>query len=240
MIALRVYDFFGYYSLSYLACSRQILRGQRAEFKGLAVMDWDFSAEHASANLPQLAPVGSHLALRLTVPPQLHRLLVCPTSWVALCTAQAYRLRDPVVAWALWGVGSVRWSAITLPDPLDILGQAGAHGLVYGATVSTGPLDARTIGSLARSDRELTDQELARAEVIITQLHQRLMPPRPLTRAQVEALRLIAKGYRYADAAKALQISQSALKARITAARHHLRARTTAEAIQRAASYDLI
>ena len=56
----------------------------------------------------------------------------------------------------------------------------------------------------------------------------------------MEALRLIAKGYRYADAAKALQISQSALKARITAARHHLRARTTGEAIQRAASYDLI
>jgi LuxR family transcriptional regulator len=56
----------------------------------------------------------------------------------------------------------------------------------------------------------------------------------------VEALRLIAKGYRYADAADALQISQSALKARITAARQYLRARTTAEAIQRAASYDLI
>ena len=235
-----VYDFFGYYSLSYLACSRQILRGQRAEFKGLALMDWDFSAEHECAELKRLAPAGYHIALHIKDTTPLHRLLDYPASWVAHYTAQAYGLRDPVVAWALSEVGSVRWSAITLPDPLDILGQAGAHGLVYGATVSTGPLDARTIGSLARSDRELTDQELARAEVIITQLHQRLMPPRPLTRAQVEALRLIAKGYRYADAAKALQISQSALKARITAARHHLRARTTAEAIQRAASYDLI
>jgi len=47
----------------------------------------------------------------------------------------------------------LRWSAITLPDPFDILGQARAHGLVYGATVSTGPLDARTIGSVARPDR---------------------------------------------------------------------------------------
>jgi hypothetical protein len=37
-----------------------------------------------------------------------------------------------------------------------------------------------------------------------------------------------------------LQTSQSALKAQITAAREHLRARTTAEAIQRVASYHLI
>jgi len=44
----------------------------------------------------------------------------------------------------------------------------------------------------------------------------------------------------YTDAMDVLQISQSALKAQITAARQHLRARTTAEAIQRAASYDLI
>ena len=71
-------------------------------------------------------------------------------------------------------------------------------------------------------------------------LHRRVMPPRPLSTAQVEALRLIAKGYRYADAAGALQISQSALKARITAARQQLHARTTAEAIQRAASCNLI
>ena len=136
-------------------------------------------------------------------------MLDYPASWVAHYTPQAYVLRNPVVPWALSEIGSVRWSAITLPDTLDMLGQAGAHGLVYGATVSTGPLDARTIGSLARSDLELTDEELARAEVLITELHQRLMPSRPLTLVQVEALRLIAKGYRYADAAKALQISQS-------------------------------
>jgi len=203
-------------------------------------MDWDFSAERECAELKRMAPAGYHIALHIKDTTPLHRLLDYPASLVAHYKAQAYGLCNPVVAWALSEIGSVRWSAIILPDPLDLLGQAGAHGLVYGATVSTGPLDARTIGSLAGSDRELTDEELARAEVLITELHRRLMPPRPLTLAQVEALRLIAKGYRYADATKALQISQSALKARITAARHHLRACTTAEAIQRASSYDLI
>jgi hypothetical protein len=45
-----------------LACSRQILRGQRAEFKGFALMDWDFSAEHECAELKRLAPAGYHSA----------------------------------------------------------------------------------------------------------------------------------------------------------------------------------
>ncbi|MDC1058615.1 autoinducer binding domain-containing protein [Planktomarina temperata] len=203
-------------------------------------MVWDFSFERECVELKRLAPAGYHIGLHIKDTTPLHRLLDYPASWVAHYTAQAYVLRDLVVAWGLSEVGCLRWSAITLPDPFDILGQARAHGLVYGATVSTGSLDARTIGSVARPDRELTDEELAQAEVLITDLHRRLMPPRPLTPAQLEALRLIAKGYRYADAADALQISQSALKARITAARQHLRARTTAEAIQRAASYDLI
>ena len=203
-------------------------------------MVWNFSFERECADIKRLAPAGYHIALHIKYTTPLHRLIDYPASWVAHYTAQAYGLRDPVVAWALSEIGSIRWSAITLPDPFDILGQARAHDLVYGATVSTGPLDARTIGSLARSDRELTDDELAQAEMLITVLHRLLMPPRPLTPAQVAALRLIAQGHRYADAADALQISQSALKARITAARRHLRARTTAEAIQREAFYDLI
>jgi len=51
-------------------------------------------------------------------------------------------LRNPVVASALSEVGFLRWSTIILPDPFDILGQARALGLAYGATVSTGLVDA--------------------------------------------------------------------------------------------------
>ena len=55
-----------------------------------------------------------------------------------------------------------------------------------------------------------------------------------------EALGLIASGMRHADAAKKVNISQSALKARLTAARTKLLARTTAEAIQRAKDYRML
>ena len=55
-------------------------------------------------------------------------------------------------------------------------------------------------------------------------------------KAQIEALKCIAGGDRIAAAAAKLGISESALKARITSARIRLMARTTAEAIQRAAT----
>ena len=120
-------------------------------------MVWDLSFEHECAELKQLAPVGYDIALHTKNTAPLHRLLDYRDSWVAHYRAQVYGLRDPVVARALSEVGSLRWSAITLPDPFDILGQARAHGLAYGATVSTGLLDERTIGSVARSDREFSD-----------------------------------------------------------------------------------
>jgi hypothetical protein len=48
---------------------------------------------------------------------------------------------------------------------------------------------------VARSDREFSDEELVWVELLITDLHRRVMPPRPLSTAQFEALRLIAKVY---------------------------------------------
>ena len=71
-------------------------------------------------------------------------------------------------------------------------------------------------------------------------MHAATEPPDSLTPAQIEALRLIAAGDRYAAAAAKLGISESALKARLATARTALLARTTTEAIQRARDYRLI
>ena len=61
-----------------------------------------------------------------------------------------------------------------------------------------------------------------------------------LSKAQVEALRCVAEGDRYAAAAAKLGISESALKARLASARSTLLARTTTEAVQRARDYRLL
>ena len=75
---------------------------------------------------------------------------------------------------------------------------------------------------------------------VIRTLHDLTEPPESLTQAQIDALRLIAAGDRHTAAAAKLKISESALKARLTAARERLRARTTAEALQRAKEFGLL
>lgn len=196
--------------------------------------------EDQLALLSRLAPGGFFFALhiRFALPLLAHQSY--DPRWIDLYTEQAYALRDPIIAWGFSTIGTSRWSEIGLPDPFDILGQAKEFGMIYGVAVSCGPMKSRTIASAARSDREFSDDEIAAIEKVILSLHDRTEPPTNLTNAQIEALRLIAEGDRHAAAAAKLNISESALKARLNSARQRLLARTTAEAIQRARDYRLI
>ena len=162
------------------------------------------------------------------------------SAWTDHYTEQGYALRDPMIAWGFGTEGSARWSEIQIPDPFNILGQAAEHGLVYGIIFSCGPVKSRTIASASRDDREFLDTEIEQFCGIVYHLHEITDPPESLTQAQADALRCIAEGDRHARAAAKLNISESALKARLNSARQRLMARTTAEAIQRAKDYRLI
>ncbi len=187
-----------------------------------------------------MAPSGYYVGLHIRFTSPMIFLDNYPEAWTEHYTSQAYALRDPIVAWGFSTTGVTRWSEIELPDPFEIMKQAKEYGLVYGVSVSVGEMTSRTIGSVSRHDREYTDEEITHIQDIIQTLHVITEPPDSLTSAQIEALRLIASGMRYAEAAKKLGISGSALKARLTAARNKLLARTTAEAIQRAKEYRLL
>lgn len=193
-----------------------------------------------SRKLAKMAPAGFFFALHIRFAMPLINLATFPEAWTDRYTEQAYALRDPIIAWGFSTVGTARWSEIAIPDPFDILGQARAYGMVYGLAVSCGPMRSRTIASASRDDREFTDPEIAAFAEVIRKMHEATEPPDSLTPAQIEALRLIAAGDRYAAAANKLGISESALKARLASAREALLARTTTEAIQRARDYRLI
>lgn len=190
--------------------------------------------------LSLLSGAGYLIALHIRFATPMLTFQTYPQSWIDHYTERAYQLRDPIVAWGFSTIGATRWSTLPIPDPFGILAEAASHGLVYGATVATGPISSRTIASIARRDREFTDPEISRFETVVRRLHDMTEPPESLTPAQVEALRLIAAGDRYAAAAAKLHISESALKARLNSARQRLMARTTAEAIQRAKDYRLL
>ena len=192
------------------------------------------------AKLADLSPKGYALGLHIRFASAHLMIQTYDARWTEIYTEKGYMLADPMVFWGFGTEGAIRWSALDLPDPHDILGQAASFGLTYGLAVSFGPTSSRTIGGFARGDREYTDAEIAAIQDIVQDLHVKSTPPEQLTSAQRMALRLIAKGSRHTEAAALLGISESALKARLRSARERLFVRTTAEAIQRAQEYNLL
>lgn len=191
-------------------------------------------------SLGLLAPAGYFVGLHIRFTAPLMTFQTYDQAWLDHYTNNGYVLRDPMTAWGFSTTGTIRWSDERLPDPFGLFDEAARYGLKYGATVSYGPISSRTIASIARSDREFTDHEIALVETIVHELHDATEPPSELTTAQIDALKCIAGGDRHAAAAAKLGISESALKARLNSARQRLMARTTAEAIQRAKDYRLL
>ncbi len=198
------------------------------------------SIDSLLSELTPLAEAGYFIGLHIRFASPLMTFQTYPQTWADHYTQNAYALRDPLIATGISQTGAIRWSDITLPDPFGIMDEAKQFGLVYGVCVSCGPVTSRTVASVARSDREFTDVEMASITGIILRLHHESQPPDSLTNAEIEALQILASGERYANGAALLGISESALKARLSSARKKLFARTSAEAIQRAKDYRLI
>lgn len=190
--------------------------------------------------LDALSPAGYFVGLHIRFSSPLMSFQTYDQAWLDHYTENGYVLRDPMTGWGFSTTGWIRWSDPGLLDPFGLFKEAAEYGLKHGLTVSCGPIKSRTISSFARADREFDDGEVETIVGIVHRLHEMSEPPHDLTKAQVEALRCIAGGDRHAAAAAKLGISESALKARITAARTRLMARTTAEAIQRAKDYRLM
>ena len=200
----------------------------------------DASLQSNLEALSRLAPSGFSAGLHIRFASPLIYVRTYDEAWTKVYDENAYALRDPLVFWGLGVKGHTRWSAIKLPDPFNILGQARRFGLNYGAVVSYGPITSRSIVGMAHPSREFADDEISEAVKIVQRLHLAAEPPTELTPAQVEALRLLADGDRHAAAAAKLGISESAFKARLQSARVRLGARTTAQALKKAREYQLI
>lgn len=207
---------------------------------GLTVMTRTAGFDLGLAKLDQLAPAGYALGLHIRFASAQIMVQTYDPRWIEIYTSRGYMLCDPLVSWGFGTEGSIRWSALDYPDPHRVMEQAKEFGLNYGVAVSHGATSSRSIGGFARSDREFTDDEIEAIVDLIRVLHRETTPPDHLSGPQLEALRLIAKGYRYSEAANRIGISESALKARLRTAREKLLCRTTAEAIQRALELKLL
>lgn len=190
--------------------------------------------------LADLSPLGFTLGLHIRYATPLVYHSTFPAPWVRHYNDNSYYLRDPLVFWGIGTTGVTRWSEIALPDPFDVIKQAGDFGMKFGASASCGPITSRSIIGIGRADREFTDDELARLLKITQRLHLENTPPAELTMAQIEALKCISNGDRHTAAAAKLGISESAFKARLKSARIRLEARTTSEAVRKAREYRML
>lgn len=195
--------------------------------------------EFGLARLTELAPAGYALGLHIRFASAQIMVQTYDQRWIDIYTSQGYMMSDPLVFWGFGTEGTIRWSELNYPDPNNVMAQAAGFGLRYGIAVSHGPTSSRSIGGFARGDREFTDSEIQTIAEIVHILHRQSTPPDKLSASQLQALRLIAKGFRYSEAAQQLGITESALKARLRTARDRLLCRTNAEAIQRAIEYKL-
>ncbi len=190
-----------------------------------------------------LSPAGHFLALRIGFAFPIFEQNALPPAWVERYSSRGLVLADPVMRWLYSCTGAVRWSEIDLDDPRDVRGQAAEFGMVYGVAVCCAdvtPMGQRSFGSFARGDREFTRDEIAGLEHNLKTLHDSLVPPANLTKAELEALGMVKNGLLMKEIADLLEISEGAVKQRLKNAKSKLKAKTSTHAATMATSYGLI
>lgn len=191
----------------------------------------------------ELAPAGHYIAVRLGFAFPLAECKALPEPWVDYYTRHGLMLDDPVMRWAYDNAGTIRWSALEVPDPRGVLAAAWDFGLRYGVVAVCGAAGRevqRSFGSFARSDREFSDLEIALLARKLTKLHMDTAPPSNLTRAELEVLRMVKRGMKLREIAAELGVSEGAIKQRLKNARAKLGARNASHAVSLAGAAGLI
>ena len=194
-------------------------------------------------NFGGLAPAGYYVALRVGFILPSNERNTMPQAWIDHYTRRGYLVHDPVIRWVYSNSGVMRWSAIRLPDPRNVMRVAAEYGMRFGAAVSCPPIGdngQRSFGTFARSDREYTDPELSLLKERFFQMHADAMPPANLTRAEIEALSMMREGLLLKEIAGRLGVTEGAIKQRIRSAKEKLHAKTASQAVSCAAGYGLI
>ena len=191
-----------------------------------------------------LAPSGFYVAVRLGFYSPEDEINFFPQAWIDHYTVNGLAVLDPYMRWVYQNEGVARWSDLDLPDPAGVLKTYADHNLRYGCLVSV--LDAlsgsptRSFGIFARNDREFQTSELAKLQQSLRGAGPGVDDKPVLTDAQVEALQLLANGKRLKEIAHALNISESAVKARLRAAMTNIDAKTATQAASKAARLGLL
>ncbi len=191
----------------------------------------------------EIARNGYYIALRVGFAFPMEEVNALPAPWVEHYTTHRFMLHDPVIRWIYANTGAIRWSAINLPDPMRIIDQAQTFGLRYGVAVACfdGNREGqRSFGTFVRSDREFEEAEIIALQSYVVRLHHAKAPPTNLTKAELEALKMVKDGQRLKQIAFTLGVSEGAVKQRLKNAKTKLNAQTSAQAAAMVGEFGLI
>lgn len=120
-------------------------------------------------NIHKLAPAGYALGVHLEYTTPKLVFQTYPKAWLDHYSSNGLIMSDPMVAWGFENSGHLRWS--DLEDPAGVMKAAAEYGMKFGIVVAVSTEDSRTIGGFARTDREMTEDEIAQIETMVQQLH---------------------------------------------------------------------
>lgn len=161
-------------------------------------------------------------------------------AWTRIYDDMNAGLADPTIVWGLVNTGTMRWSDLKTPDPFDVMGKAAENGLCYGAVGATGALNSKSIACIARSDREFTDEEIAKFWGELLTIHEIVGQRRPILEIHLRILEAYSHGMTYDEISTHLDISKAALKYRLSGARQRLGASSNVEAVRIATARNLL
>lgn len=190
-----------------------------------------------------IAKNGYYIALRVGFAFPMEEVNALPPAWVDHYTKHRFMLHDPVIRWIYGNTGAIAWSDINLPDPMRVLDQAQTFGLRYGLAVACfdGNREGqRSFGTFVRPDREFEKREIVALQAYVERLHHAKAPPTNLTKAELEALRMVKEGMRLKQIAFELGVSEGAVKQRLKNAKTKLNAQTSAQAAAMVGEFGLI
>ena len=171
-----------------------------------------------------------------------------PVEWQREYERGTLFLVDPVLQWAIFRTGTKRWSEVASSES-EVMRRARRFGLNYGVVMSrggsVGPIalpgaDKKTVVTVARADRECSDEELALLSSLMDGLVRDLPRDRALTIQETDVLRALRDGGSHKEIADQLGIGISTVRLRISTAQKKLGAKSAVSAVALAMQRNLI
>ena len=138
---------------------------------------------------------------------------------------------DPTVWWAIRNTGQCRWSETGYIDIGRVFKKARKHNINYGAIFSRLKNGKKSILSVSRHDRELTDDEIMLLAAQWDRMTNALITRANLSKGELDVLRMLRDGYNYPEISDVLNVSVSGVKKRVAKSMHKLNATTPTQAV---------